>query len=35
MMLARIEPTDRPDYDCRTFECDRCGHARSEDVKFK
>jgi len=26
MMLARIEPSGRSDYDTRTFECGQCGH---------
>jgi len=35
MWLARIEPTDRPDYDQRTFECPRCDHSETMMVKFK
>jgi ribosomal protein S27AE len=35
MWLARIEPTDKPDYDQRTFECPRCEHSEIMTVKFK
>ena len=35
MWLARIEPTDKPDYDQRTFECPRCDHSEMMMVKFK
>jgi hypothetical protein len=35
MWLARIEPTDKPDYDQRTFECPRCEHSETMMVKFK
>ena len=34
MWLARIEPTDKPDYDQRTFECARCEHSETMMVKF-
>jgi hypothetical protein len=33
--LARIEPSDDPDHDLRTFECDACGHAEVVRIKFK
>ena len=35
MWLTRIEPTDKPDYDQRTFECPRCDHSETMTVKFK
>ena len=35
MWLARIEPTDKPDYDQRTFECPRCEHSLTMTVKYK
>ena len=35
MWLACIEPTDKPDYDQRTFECPRCDHSETTMVKFK
>jgi len=35
MWLSRIEPTDKPDYDQRTFECPRCDHSETKMVKFK
>jgi transcription elongation factor Elf1 len=35
MWLARIEPTDKPDYDQRTFECPQCDHSETMMVKFK
>jgi hypothetical protein len=35
MWLARIEPTDKPDYDQRTFECPRCDHSETMMIKFK
>lgn len=35
MWLARIEPTDKPDYDQRTFECPRCEHSETMMVKYK
>jgi hypothetical protein len=35
MWLARIEPTNKPDYDQRTFECPQCDHSESITVKFK
>ena len=34
MWLARIEPTDKPDYDQRTFECPQCEHSETMMVKF-
>ena len=35
MMLARIELSDEPDHDLRTFECAQCGLELSEVVRFK
>jgi hypothetical protein len=35
MWLARIEPTDKPDYDLRTFECPRCEYSETMMVKYK
>lgn len=35
MSLARIEPTDTPDFDQRTFECPRCDHSETMMIKFK
>ena len=35
MLLALIEPTDKPDHDRRTFECLPCKHSLFEVVKFK
>lgn len=34
MMLVRIEPSDEPDHDLRTFEC-LCGHADRVKIKFR
>jgi len=34
MMLARIEPSGRSDYDTRTFECGQCGHELRKVVRF-
>ena len=34
MWLIRIEPYE-PDYDQRTFECQACGHNKTEIVKFR
>jgi DNA-directed RNA polymerase subunit RPC12/RpoP len=34
MWLARIEPTDKSDYDQRTFECPQCDHSETMMVKF-
>ena len=33
MHLERIEP-ERPQYDRRTFRCDRCGESTSQTVKY-
>jgi len=33
--LSRIEPSDQPDHDLRTFECDPCGTSEVLKVKFK
>jgi hypothetical protein len=33
--LARIEPTDDPDYDLRTFQCIACDHVQSAKIKFR
>ena len=35
MWLARIEPTERHDYDQRTFECPKCEHSETKLVKFR
>ena len=35
MMLSRIEPTDKPDHDKRTFECAVCQFSTIEVVKYK
>jgi ribosomal protein S27AE len=35
MMIARIEPSGKPNHDMRTFECGQCGHTRSEVVRYK
>jgi transcription elongation factor Elf1 len=35
MWLARITPTDKPDYDERTFECPRCDHREVLVVKYR
>jgi ribosomal protein S27AE len=33
--LARIEPSNEPDHDLRTFECPACGNADVVTIKFK
>jgi hypothetical protein len=33
--LARIEPSDEPDHDLRTFECDACGASEVLKIKFR
>ena len=33
--LARIEPSDDPDHDLRTFECSMCGNSDVVKIKFK
>ena len=35
MVLALIEPTEKPGHERRTFECPPCKHAISEVVKYK
>ena len=35
MLLARIEPSDEPDHDLRTFECPFCQHTEVVEVKFR
>jgi hypothetical protein len=35
MWLARIQPSDEPDHDHRTFECPTCQTATVTTVKFK
>ena len=35
MSLARIEPSDKPDHDKRTFECPSCNRVESRIVKYK
>jgi hypothetical protein len=35
MWLARIEPSDKPDYDQRTFECSRCDYSETVMVNFR
>jgi len=35
MWLARIEPSDKPDYDQRTFECPLCDKSETMMIKFK
>jgi len=35
MMIATIEPSDKPDHDMRTFECPECGNELSKVVKFR
>jgi hypothetical protein len=35
MFLSRVEPTDKPDYDRRIFQCATCGVEESKVVKFK
>lgn len=35
MWLARIQPSDQPDHDYRTFECPTCQTATVMTVKFK
>ena len=35
MLLARIEPSGKPDYDIRTFECAVCGHSETNEVKYR
>jgi hypothetical protein len=35
MWLARIQPSDQPEYDCRTFECPTCQTSTVTTVKFK
>jgi transposase-like protein len=35
MWLARIEPSERHDYDQRTFECPKCEHSETMLVKFR
>jgi len=34
MMLVRIEPSDEPDHDLRTFEC-LCGRAERAKIKLR
>ena len=33
--LARIEPSDEPCHDLRTFECKTCDHAEVVKIRFK
>ena len=33
--LARIEPSDEPDHDLRTFECEACGTSAAVKIRFK
>jgi hypothetical protein len=35
MWIARIEPTDLPGYDRRTYECPRCQCSKVEIVKYR
>jgi len=35
LSLARINPTDNPDHDERTFECSKCGYGETVVVKFR
>ena len=35
MRLARIEPSDKPDHDQRTFECATCEQTETRVFKFK
>jgi hypothetical protein len=35
MLLCRIEPSDQPGHDLRTFECRSCGHAETRKVRFR
>ena len=35
MALSRIEPTDEPDHDLRTFECWNCDHAEILKMRFR
>jgi ssDNA-binding Zn-finger/Zn-ribbon topoisomerase 1 len=35
MWLARIEPTEKPDFDLRTFECPQCDQSDTVMVKYK
>jgi hypothetical protein len=35
LFLARINPTDNPDHDERTFECSKCGYGETVVVKFR
>ena len=33
--LARLEPSEDPDHDLRTFECGACGNADTVTMKFR
>jgi hypothetical protein len=33
--LARIEPSDEPGYDLRTFQCIACDHVQTAKIKFR
>jgi hypothetical protein len=35
MLLCRIEPSDQPGHDLRTFECRSCGCAETRKVRFR
>ena len=35
MGLKRLEPSGRPDHDHITYECSKCGHCLSKDVRYR
>jgi hypothetical protein len=35
LFLSRIEPTDRVDYEERTYECSMCAYGETVTVKFR
>lgn len=35
MLLSRIEPSEEPGHDERTFECSLCAYAETTTIKFR
>ena len=35
MFMSQIDPSDKPDYDVRTFECQRCDYSETITVQFR
>jgi hypothetical protein len=35
MALTRLEPSIIPDHDHITYECPKCGHALSKEVRYR